>query len=93
MGIEYNLRFSAPNAEAVADLLRRMSDTREVDTPEPHFELGADPAGQDWPEATATIEPDGLYFCDNCGGGGRALLGQLIARLTSYFGPVTIEEL
>jgi hypothetical protein len=34
-----------------------------------------------------------MYFCDRCGGSGRALLGEVVARLVSAFGPVTIEQL
>ncbi len=38
------------------------------------------------------VEPYGLYFCNN-GGDGREMLGLIVARLVSRFGPVTIAEL
>jgi len=97
MGIEYNLRFEAPDAEAVAGLLRSLPGATESGSPYAApglcFDLGAGPAEEGWPEATIQIEPGGAYFCDHCGGGGRAYLGQVVASLVSYFGAVTIEEL
>ncbi len=39
------------------------------------------------------VEAGGVYFCDHCGGLGRALLGEVVARLASAFGAVTVEEL
>jgi hypothetical protein len=89
MGIEYSLRFEAPDAEAVAAVLRRLPDAREAAPLS--FDLGGDPGGR--PEATVMPEPGGAYFYDNCGGGGRAMLGHVIARLAATFGAVTVEEL
>jgi hypothetical protein len=86
MGIEYSLRFDAPDASAVADLVRRLTDEREK--PDHRFDLGGDPAG--WPAATFHVEPGGAYFCDY--GGGRPMLGTIVAAPAS-FGPVTVEEL
>jgi hypothetical protein len=47
----------------------------------------------DRPEVTIKIEGDSVYFCDHLGGGGRAIFGQLIARLASSFEQVIITEL
>jgi hypothetical protein len=91
MGIEYHLRFAAPDPSAVADVLRRHPAAREVKPPGLQFEFGS--ADDGWPEATAHAEADGAYFCDHCGGTGRALLDEVVARLVSEFGAVTIEEL
>lgn len=89
MGIEYRLRLSAPDAEAVAAVLRRLPAAQEA--PDYRFEVGAAVGG--WPQATIQVEPDGVYFCDHLGGTGRALLGEVVARLVSMFGAVTVEEL
>lgn len=91
MGIEYRLRFAAPAAEAVAALLRRLPSASNLPPPGHRFDLGFGAA--DWPQATIHVEPGGAYFCDHCGGSGRALLGEVVARLVSAFGPVTVEEL
>ena len=91
MGVEYQLRFTAPDAAAVADVLRRHPAARESAPPGLRFEFGS--AGGGRPEATAEVEAGGAYFCDHCGGSGRALLGEVVARLVSAFGAVTVEEL
>jgi hypothetical protein len=93
MGIEYRLRFSAQDAETVAAVLRRLPAVREAPSPDNRFEFQPCVAEQDWPQATAHIEPGGLYFRDNCGGSGPALLGLVVAKLVAAFGAVTIEEL
>lgn len=91
MGIEYRLRFESTDGEEVADVLRRLPAVRAGTPPGNQFDLGD--AGHDWPQATVEVEPGGVYFCDHCGGAGRALLGEVVARLTSAFGIVTVEEL
>jgi hypothetical protein len=62
-----------------------------VTPPANRFDLGQS-AGE-WPQATVQAKPGGANFCDHCGGSGRALLGEVVARLASAFGPVTVEEL
>lgn len=91
MGIEYRLRFVAPNPAAVAEVLRRHPEARDAEPPGSGFEYGF--TAGDWPQASASVEAGGAYFCDHCGGSGRAILGELIAKLVSAFGPVTVEEL
>jgi hypothetical protein len=91
MGIEYRLRFEAPDGEAVADVLRRLPAACAANPPRSRFDLGD--AGQNWPQATVEVEPGGVYFCDHCGGSGQALLGEVVARLASAFGVVIVEEL
>jgi hypothetical protein len=92
MGVEYRVRFSAPDAEAVAAVLRQFPAAREVGAPALRFDLGSASGGY-WPQATVQVEPDGVYFCDHGDGSGRAWLGEVIARLVSAFGSVTIDEL
>jgi hypothetical protein len=92
MGIEYRLQFNAPDAEAVAAVLRRVDAAREGPPPEYRFDLGISGSDQRWPQATVQVESDGAYFCDHCGALGRALLGEVVARLVSAFGAVTIIE-
>jgi hypothetical protein len=89
MGIEYGLRFHAADPDVVAAVLRRLPAAREA--PTLRFEVGVQ-AGE-WPQATVQVEAGGVYFCDHCGGTGRALLGEVVARLVSAVGPVTVEEL
>jgi hypothetical protein len=91
MGIEYRLRFQASDGEAVADVLRRLPAVRDANRPSSRFDLGD--AGHNWPQATVEVVPGGANFCDHCGGSGRALLGEVVARLASAFGVVTVEEL
>lgn len=91
MGIEYRLRFEAPDDEVVADVLRRLPTARAATPPDNRFDLGD--AGSDWPQATVDVELGGVYFCDHCGGSGRAFLGEVVARLASAFGVITVEEL
>lgn len=91
MGVEYQLRFTAPDAGTVAEVLLRHPAARETTPPSLRFEFGS--AGEGWPQATAQAETDGVYFCDHCGGLGQAILGEVVARLVSAFGVVTVEEL
>jgi hypothetical protein len=91
MGIEYKMQFTHTGTESVASILRRLPMVREVPADEGKFELRAGETQGTMPDATACVEPDGLYFCD-CGGAGRQLLGVVIARLVSEFGPVTVAD-
>ena len=90
MGIEYRLHCNA-SAAAIADVLRRHPAAQETSSVDFHFELGKTSDG--WPQATAHAEADGAYFCDHCGGEGRAIMGEVVARLVSAFGAVTVKEL
>ncbi len=87
MGIEYRLRFTAPNVPTVTALLGQLPGARAEALPEPRYDLGSGPDASVW------LEPDGVLFCDHCGGGGRRVLGELVAALAAAFGPVTVEEL
>ncbi len=57
------------------------------------FELRGEVSDADRPHATVQVEPGGASYCDNCGGTGRALLGEVVATLVAAFGAVTVEEL
>jgi hypothetical protein len=91
VGIEYRLRFVASDPAVVAEVLQRLPDARAAMPPGSGFEYGSAAGG--WPQASAAAVAGGAYFCDHCGGAGRAVLGELVARLASAFGPVTVEEL
>jgi hypothetical protein len=93
MGIEYRLRFNAPDDGAVDAVLRQLPTARAAKAPGVGYDLGDVTSDEAWPEATVSVEPGGAYYCDHCGGSGRALLGQVVASLVSVFGTVTIEEL
>jgi hypothetical protein len=91
MGIEYQLRFAAPDPGAVDELFRRrFPSARAATPPQAGFDLRVGTSEGENPQATMQTEPGGLYFCDYCGGHGRALLGEVVA---SVFGPITGEEL
>jgi hypothetical protein len=93
MGIEYRLPFDAPDAEAVAAVLRRLYAAREASPPPHRFDLGPGATARDWPQATVQVKPGGVYFCNHSGGAGRALLGEVVARLVSAFGAITVDAL
>lgn len=93
MGIEYQLRFTAPEPGAVDELIRLLPAARAAHPPQPGFDLWVGSSEQDNPQATVQAEPGGLYFCDHCGAHGRALLGEVVAALVPVFGPVTVDEL
>jgi hypothetical protein len=93
MGIEYRLRFKAPNSGAVAAELARLQGAKQSEKEPEALEFHTTRTGsEDLPDATARVEQGGLYFCDH-GGDGRSFLGHVLARLTSSFGPVEVEEL
>lgn len=90
MGIEYTIRFDAPDTASVEGVLTRLHLVAE---PKPYsgFEYRKDAASPGMPDATVRIECGGLYFCDH-GGFGTEFLGCLLASLISSFGPVTVSE-
>ncbi len=89
MGYEYRLRYTAPGAAGTADILRRLPTARE--RPD-GFDFRSAPGDDGWPDATASVDADGIVFCDYRGGDGWRVLGQLVAYLAAY-GPVAVEEL
>ena len=93
MGIEYRLQFTAPDGESVATVIRRIPGAREIDAVNRRFDLRGGAAAGNVPQARLQVEPYGVYFCDDCAGSGRELLGAVVARLVSRFGAVTVEEL
>jgi hypothetical protein len=92
MGIEYSLRFCAPDAAAVAAVLRKLPAASEASPPANRFDLQVSTSAREWPQATVWVELGGACFCDNCGGAGLALLGEVVGRLVSAFGAVTVDE-
>jgi hypothetical protein len=90
MGIEYKLRFVAPDSAVVDDLVRHVPGARELAPPRSGVEFVT--ADASWPQASVQVKQGGVYFCDHCGSSGRAVLGEVIARLVSNFGSVTVEE-
>ena len=92
MGIEYKLRFAAPDPDRVAALLRRLPTARELPPPDQH-QVGLGGGSPDeWPAATVMAEADGVYFCDHCGGTEPEHLGVVVAWLVEEFGEVTVSE-
>jgi hypothetical protein len=93
MGIEYRIQFSFPNTETVVAEIRRIPWARQSSSSALEFELRLEESDKNWPDATVVVEAGGVYFCDHCGGSGRKVLGEVVARLVSAFGPVTLDEL
>jgi hypothetical protein len=91
MGIEYSLRFGHPGPAAVISVLERLPSFRRSTSDSPDFELRAEGTSEGMPDASLRIEPDGVYFC-NYGGSGKQFLGEVVARLVSEFGAVTVTE-
>ena len=92
MGMEYKLRFAFPDVASVTSVLRRLPMVREVPRTNIEFEFRAAENSSSMPDASARIEQDGLYFCV-CGNRGRQFLGDIIARLVSEYGTVTVADL
>ena len=88
MAIEYRLRFSSSTHEEVAILLAHLP-TVSGPHADGNFEVRVSPS--EMPDAELRIEPCGAYYC-YYGGKGREMLGVLIERLVSRFGPVTVED-
>lgn len=91
MGMEYSLRFQHSAATEIATVLRREPMVGEPAANGIDFELRSPETTGAMPDAWMSIEPGGLYFCDN-GGAGRRFLGAIIVDLVEQFGPVTVEE-
>ena len=92
MGIEYALRFTYPDVEAVTEILRRLPSACERLPLTSAFELRVDGTVHAMADASVQVEPYGVYFCDNVGHG-RELLGVVISRLVAKFGTVAVSEL
>ncbi len=92
MGFECKLSFQCPSREAAERLLSSLQDVEYVASSSPRFEFGRHGSSHEMPDATASFEEYGLYFCDH-GGHGRAYLGQVVASLVTHFGPVVVAEL
>lgn len=92
MGIEYALRFRHPGPTAVVNVLGTLPVLRRTGSGLYDFELRAEGSTGGMPDASCRIEADGMSFC-HYGGSGRAFLGEVVARLVSKFGPVTITEI
>jgi len=91
VGMEYKLCFQYPNDALVNNALARMPERYQVQRSERGFEFrSADTTGS-IPDAAAHVEKFGVYFCDN--GGGREIMGIVIANLVSEFGAVTVADL
>ncbi len=92
MGIEYSIKFSAPEPGATKAALRQLGCAPVAGPAGESFEFRSDRAPSEMPDAAITLTEEGLYFCD-CGGLGREFLGRLIALLVAKYGTLSIREL
>jgi hypothetical protein len=67
MGIEYRISCPPESLPKLAEFLRRAGGLPSAQSPEQiEFRFRSSIPGE-MPDATAVIEPQGLYFCDHCG--------------------------
>ena len=67
MGIEYRISCPPEGLPKLAEFLRRAGGLPSAQSPEQiEFRFRSSSPGE-MPDATAVIEPQGLYFCDHCG--------------------------
>jgi hypothetical protein len=91
MGREYRLRFAYADVRLVEAVLRQVPLFAGTGPGAACFDYrGAGNPGP-MPDASATIEPGGLYFCDH-GGEGRRVLAQVVRGITDAFGPPDVAE-
>ncbi len=88
VGTEYRLTLTSPDGVRIRSVLSRLANA----SPGGDFEFRADSDRAGMPDATAAVEPYGLYFCD-CGGSGSDDLGRLVAALVTDFTGVLVETL
>ena len=91
MGMEYSIRFAAPERASVEDILSRFGAQREDRPSGVCYVFRSDPSSKGMPDASAMLEDGGLYFCDH-GGYGREYLGRLVTELVGKFGAITIRD-
>jgi hypothetical protein len=92
MGIEYQLRLTAPDRRSIEFVLRRLPFAVRDSSIPGQIEIRTD-ANSEWPDAAVSIKVGEVYFCDNCTYSSGTVLGAVVARLTATFGAITIEEL
>jgi hypothetical protein len=86
MGYEYRIAVSAQRSDIETALGRIQACQRNGDE---FVYQGGDPTG--WPEATAVVGENGVYFLANSTAG-KSLLGRLLVALASL-GSLELEEL
>jgi len=90
MSDEYRLVFAHPGVRSVAECLRPLAGASVLSGPILTLEFRSG-SPLEMPDAILRPEGEGAYFCI-FGGGGRAFLGQILARLVSSYGSVTVDD-
>ncbi len=90
MGYEHQIRLPRSSAFDVDSILRGMDGFEGYSPTFKQYSFRRKATGS-MPDAHASIEPDGVYFCDN--GCGAAVLRDLLRALEERFGQVSVEEL
>ncbi len=88
VGTEYRLSFTCTDLPALSARLQRL---RGASVTTDGIEVRRAATGA-MPDATITLDSDGLYFCD-FGGSGREVLGDAIAALLGHVDSVRIALL
>lgn len=92
MGFEYRLSFACPSRKVAELGLSRLEGVKYIAAPKSRFEFRSEGLSTEYPDATASIEEYGLYFCVH-GHNGQGFLGQVIAHLVGNYGAVRVAEL
>ena len=96
MGIEYKIVCDPKTAAHFDEFLRSQTFFHSYDS-EHHLynlRLPGIPKSEDFPDAYAAIEPDGIYFCDNLTAKDSAarILRSLIDQALRYSDRITVHE-
>lgn len=91
MGYEYRISFPYVNGNAVARELGRLASTGTAQSSAMSVEFRSEEHCTGMPDAVASVEDYGVYFCDN--GNGKESLGRVVSCLVSVFGAVEVAEL
>ena len=90
MGFESALRFSYPDEARVREVLCAVPTMRAL--PDGPLELRTLHGPGDWPDASLSIHPWGVLFCDHGGPLGGQGIVAVTAALRAAFGAVTVDD-
>lgn len=95
MGVEYRIRMAMPSRTAAEAILRKAAHGchLEMDGAGGAFYSSVVPMSTKWPEASVSIEVDGLVICLHANSDlARRVFGRIV-QLAASEGVVTVEEL
>lgn len=95
MGIEYIIKFNCPNVQELDRLLRQAPYfSAYLDAHNSYeYRSNSNQSPAVMPDATASIEPEGIYFCDHCSQKAKDVFDYLHQQASQLTDEVVIEEL